>query len=815
VKGLLEDCKHALRLYRRTPVSSAIAVVVLAVGMAFVGAFLSLYVDLLLKPHPGIEDSGQIVTVGQVDGARLNGLSIAMIERINDELASLESAVGVGSFGLGRSPENTFFQVEAVTQAFFEEIRPHLAIGRGFELADHDSEAELVAVISDRFWREEFGGTPDVVGLSIEIANPASQNDDEESGNGPTEFRIIGVMAPEMGGMNSDTIEFWAPFEQTASLVFGGSVQILRSFTLLTYGRLSPGASSASVARELEARFPVGTEEFPRLPGYRFDAIDGIVRDINVHRETARQLKLFLTGSILLALVAAANVSLFLLARAPGRRRELAIRMSVGAPVRRLARQLATEAGLLVVVSAALGLPVSTWLVNFLRGLAFLRQAQWSSVTLLDWRVLSLVGLFLLFLTLLTSLAPILGLKKLGIASSSRLVAARASLSQLIAGTAQIAIAGALGGAAIAFGWYLGSMTLGYPGYETEDRYMVQFSFFSSQSASTAAGGIIRPAPVDAVRNRETIEAIPGVRALSWTSLIPAAQPIINTRTMPDPNDPARQINIGYGNVDAAFTDLLGLKLLHGRALVKNETGVALVNQSLARRFFGRDNVVGESLEIPGAGSPRTGIVGVLEDLSFTHPAAAVGPMVFVQWPPSPFGPSAIVDSSLPAAELQQRLRDLIESGELELGQPSVRPLTDIRDNSIAPDKARSLLTIGTSSLVVLLAAFGFYGTQRFLVTAGRREYAIRASLGAGPISLGRLVLLRGLILSLPGLVTGALLAFIVVAWLRDGFVSTDVSPGIVTILVTGGLTLLLLAASLGPASRARRTQPAPLLREE
>ncbi len=145
----------------------------------------------------------------------------------------------------------------------------------------------------------------------------------------------------------------------------------------------------------------------------------------------------------------------------------------------------------------------------------------------------------------------------------------------------------------------------------------------------------------------------------------------------------------------------------------------------------------------------------------------------------------------------------------------NLRPMTQLRDTLIAADRARSWLTIGAASLVVVLAAVGFYGTQRFLVTAGRREYAIRASIGAGPKALGRLVIRRGLMLGLPGLVAGTLLAFIAVAWLRDDFVSRDVSAYAVTAVVAAGLVFLLAVASFGPARQAMRTQPAPLLREE
>jgi len=117
--------------------------------------------------------------------------------------------------------------------------------------------------------------------------------------------------------------------------------------------------------------------------------------------------------------------------------------------------------------------------------------------------------------------------------------------------------------------------------------------------------------------------------------------------------------------------------------------------------------------------------------------------------------------------------------------------------------------------LVVILAAFGFYGTQRFLVAAGRREYAILGALGAGPRALGRLVLNRGVALGIPGLVLGTLLAFIVVAWLRDDFVSRGVSPAAVSALVALGIAALIVDATLGPARQARNTEPAPLLREE
>jgi ABC-type antimicrobial peptide transport system permease subunit len=243
------------------------------------------------------------------------------------------------------------------------------------------------------------------------------------------------------------------------------------------------------------------------------------------------------------------------------------------------------------------------------------------------------------------------------------------------------------------------------------------------------------------------------------------------------------------------------------------------VNQTFARRFFGREDVAGEPMpaQSKSAGgygdAEATQIVGVVEDFSFEHPLADMDPMVFAT-AGSAMGGVVLLESSLPLSAFQKQLHEVARKLELAV-TGNVMPLDKARRDILAPDRARGFLTIGAAALVVLLAAFGFYGIQRYLVAAGRREYAIRASLGAGPRALGRLVFRRGMLIGLPGLVLGLPCAFILVVWLRDDYVSRAVPPFAVTVIVAMGLIALLLAASLGPARLARRTQPAPLLRED
>jgi ABC-type antimicrobial peptide transport system permease subunit len=820
MKSLLADCRHALRVYLGTPVASGIAVVVLAIGIAFVGAFLSLYSDLVLKPHPGFEDSRGLVTIGQNDGSQLSNISYALIERMNAEVGSLESIVGftIGFEQLGPDFEQQPFEI--VTKGFFDGLRPRVSLGRGFDERDHTPDAELVTVISDDFWKTHFGGTPDVIGKTVEIksTDPQAPRPPNEPPPAPEErttaFRIIGVMDPALPSANGAFATLWLPFERVAPL-FMGELERVRNFTQFqTLGRRSDGASVAAVIAELNDRY-LDDDEANLSPGYRLDAIEGVVRDLNLKRDLERQLSLFLTGSVLLAFVAAANVSLFLLSRAPGRRRELGIRMAVGAPLQRLGRQLATEAALLVGAATLLGLVMSFWLGQWLKSIAFLRRANWANATLFDWRVIGGIVVFVLLLTVLVSLAPVLGIKRLGIASSSREIRTRANLTQRIASTVQIAIAAAVGAAALAFGWYLVLLMTQDRGYDVSNLYVVTPSQAGTPGAIQAnndfAGTLVQRGV-----QRAAILGLPGVTAVGFGSAAPGINDRTLTAQIPRPSAPDETVRFNAVASDRELLEMLGVKLVAGRVFDGTETDGMMANETAAELLWGRTDVVGETLPISLSDAESSEIIGVLSDISLGHPSEDPAPLVYL--PVFPFfigGDYIFIRTTASQGELREQLQSLVDAGDLEITIGDVRDVGQQVDNLLAPDRARSLLTVGTALLVLLLAGFGFYGTQRFLVGAGRREYAIRASLGAGPKALGRLVLARGLVLGVPGLILGVLLAFVVAAWLRDDFVSREVSAPVITLAVLAALIVLLLAASVGPAAMARRTQPAPLLKQD
>jgi predicted permease len=805
--------RHAVRLYARTLRGSLVAILALALGMAFAGAFLSLYVDLVLRPDPGFQDSRRITTIGQQIGEYLLGMPYEVVERMSDEMTSIEAAATVGAITTIVESASEPITTGLVSSEFFTGLRPHLVFGRGFSAEDHDREAAPVVVLSYRYWQQQFDADASVIGTVLDISrNPGMHYEGDEPEQDSAQFRIVGVMAQTLPRVGQIEPRIWLPLERVWPLFLGTAASLQQGMGSATYVRRAPGVSTAVVANELLALYDSPDAFANQFPVTQLDAIDGIVGNISVQRETRRQLEMFLAGSLLLAIVAGANVSLFLLARAPGRRRELGIRMAVGAPLTRLACQLAMEAGLLVVLGGLLGLLGSIWLSTIVPSLDMLRDAEWDRVTLFDWRVLGLFGLLLLVIGTLVSLAPIMGLKRLGIAESSRQVSARASLAQRLAGTVQLGVAAVIGAAAIVFGWHLSLMMFGNAGYEMADRYLVEGSSdftpvnYADYSLSLA-------------NRREAILAIPGVTAVAFGYPVPARQSGGGfPARISNPTESEKPVEAYYGVVSRPFVELLGLRLLRGRAPEEDETAdVVVVNQALARSLWGHDDVVGERLPPNNNFGDQGGdVIGVLEDLSFEHPSATVPPFVFTTLVNgSPRDLLTIIEAELMASELHQALDQLVSTGVLEMTVQGIRPLSSLRNDTLSNDRVRTFLIMGAAAIVVFLVAIGFYGTQHYLVAAGRREYAIRGALGAGPRAIGQSVLRGGILMSLPGLVAGGMLAFIAVTWSLDEYVSRQISPVGVTLWVVIGLVVLVLAASLGPARRAMRTQPAPLLRED
>jgi hypothetical protein len=367
---------------------------------------------------------------------------------------------------------------------------------------------------------------------------------------------------------------------------------------------------------------------------------------------------------------------------------------------------------------------------------------------------------------------------------------------------------------AISFGWYLASIVSDDHGYDVSDVHLLTLGQDETSAGYFSFGGF-DAALVERERRRTLIGSVPGLLGVSFASAAPSLNAVNMSFGFPSPADPADEIAFNVVSADPQYFEMLGIAPVNGRLYDGDEGDALIVSETAAMNAWGRLDVVGETLPIELPGAESIEVVAVVPDVPYGHPEETPEARAYLPLFPYVGIDFVLIRSELPTEEVRALVQGLVDSGDIDGVIREVEFLPRRVANLLAADRARSLMTLGSAALVLLLAGFGFYGTQRFLVAAGRREYAIRASLGAGPASLGRLVMQRGLWLGLPGIVLGALGGFIVAAWLRGDFVSREVLPAMVTLAVVAGLIVLLLAASLGPARQARAMQPAPLLREE
>lgn len=820
--GLIADLRHALRVHAATPLTSSLAVLALAVALAFVAAFLALWNDLSLKPHPGFDNGSRLVSVGQSKGERVLPVNLDFIADLRGHTSVFDGVAGIMPLNqearIYGSP--VLARTELVNRDYFSVMRPDIHLGRVLELSDHHPDAEPVVVLGYEFWQSQYGGDPDILGQTLHLLGPEWKTGDGASQTGtepdPRDlYRIVGVMSQRVPGTFDRRSGLWLPLEnQLASLFHIPDGNYGKVASLYAVARLADGVGIGSANALLRTGYRgERARELGLREDYRLQAVPALVINTGLLKEVLDQVRLFLAGAVLVTLVAACNISLFLLSRAPARRRELSIRMAVGAGRWRLVRQLACEAALLAVTATLIGMLVSTWLAVVLRELSFLQQAQWRDVPVYDWRVLGSMGAAVLVLTVVVALAPLVGLRDVKLASGSRRISARAGWGQRVAGTIQFAVAGMLAAAALAVGWHLVALLEVDTGFEGDG--VVWMRADPPENVGRAASWY----QLRTLRSqrRELIETLPEVRQVAFGNPVPGRP---QQFAIPLPADSARgsELLASLVSADHAYPEVLDMELLRGRFLHPWESDGILVNETLAREYWGHLDVGGELISHPpylGNGGSGAEVVGVVRDMKFLHPAEGAMPMIFAPGLPTGAHDTILVRTSMHPEALLAALESIIRRDGLDIRFREASALSEVWAERLSADHARTWLTAASAGLVVLLSGLGFYGTQRYLVAAGRREYAIRAAVGAGPRAIGHLVIRRGLELGLPGVLLGGLLAFVLVAWMRNEQVVAFVMPLPVALVTGAGLLALVMISVVGPMRQARRKRLAQVLREE
>ena len=810
-----QDVRYGLRLLRLSPLFTATAALSLAIGIGANTTIFSAASALLLRPLPGIAEHGRLVDIGRTqDGndfdnssypnyrdvrARVTTLTDVYAIRIEPQAMSLGSEQGAEQI-YGAVVSGSYFQVLGT--------RPHA----GRLLIDADDErapgSHAVMVISHELWQRRFGGDPNVVGQTVPL-------------NGHS-FAIIGIAPRGFQGTTVMRVDAWVPISATPLTTPRRNANILtmrEAVWLLMGGRLKPGVTIAQANAELKAIGAALEREFPiENRGKGLTAMPSAVIPGEMVAFTGfLALLMALVGVVLL--IACVNLSGMLLARAAGRRREIAVRLAIGATRGRLARQLITETLLLFVGGCAIGLVLSGWLRALLLGVIPQLPVPLAIDMPIDVRVLAFAIGLSLVAAILCGLAPALqasrpdlvpALKADGAQGGSRLRLRSVFL------VGQVALSLVLVLTAGLFLRALGRATSIDPGFDASnvDAFMLDLSLarYTETTAVPFARELV-----------ERAATRPGAVAAALAADLPldgGRKGFGGVRTPGIRRAGSEEIDTEWNAVTPGYFRTLTLPLARGRdftdADVATAPKVAIVNEAFARRAWGTADALGRTIEsnYRDAGWEPVTIVGITTDARLTSLGEPADPMLYVPLAQR-YAPRMSLLVKTAGGSASAQIRALVREMNPNLPVAPALPLTGIIAIGLIPQRVAAAVA-GTLGVVgLLLAAIGIYGVTAYSVAQRVREIGVRMALGADRRTVLRLVLRQGLVLTLIGTGLGLAAGAAVSQVLRSllfGIGALD------PLTFGGGAALFLvvaLAASYGPARRATRVDPMIALRAE
>jgi putative ABC transport system permease protein len=804
----MRDLRFALRTLSKTPGFTALVLLTLGLGIGADVAIFSVARGVLFKPLP-YRDPERLYRIGHVQkNSAVPGSSFSPqdYEDLAQALPGLERVAtwsyspnlsGVNVTGAGE-PES--LPAATVSGSFFDTLGMPARLGRTFGPADDRPGANRVAVVSSALWRRHFGSAPGAIGRVLEVDG--------------TPFTIVGVLPPTFD-FPAPEVELWLPL----SNVGDDAVPHRRDVRWLdVVGRLRRDATPAAVRAGLDALFARLAARFP-------DSNAGFERARLISLQTAltgdtRAPILVLLGAVsLVLLIACVNVANLLLARAAGRRREVAIRSALGASRGRIVRQLLVESTLLSVLGGAIGLLLARWGIDGLAALSAGRIARAAEIRM-DPAVLG----FALLLSIATGLA-------FGLLPA--LQASAGNLRVAIEGTGGRSESGSRGGTRLRRILVLGETALAVTllfgaGLLIRSFWRLTHVDTGMRTESVLTLSITIPSRIynaekdgpyrDAILSR--IRALPGVVAVGGSKTLPlqGGGEAYGVRVEGRPDEKRIKPDGGSIIVTTGYFSALGIPVVQGRdftqADMDTEAPVLLVNRTLARQLWPGENPVGKGL-IFGEKS-RLEVVGVIGDVR--QDGLEVTPRAAMYVPVARFPRSSLkifVRHAGDPAALAAGIRSVIRG--LEPDQPISRvvPLTEIVSEAAAKPRLLTSLVAAFGAIALLLAALGIYGVISYGVAQRRREIGIRMALGAGRTEVRRLVVREGMALAGAGLALGLLASAALSPILRSLLFQTRAGDLATLLSVTVLLGAVALLACSIPAGRAANLDPQEALRSE
>ena len=794
IETFLQDIRFGLRMLRKNPGFTAVAVLTLALGIGATTSIFSVVDSILLRPLPFRDPSRIMVLYESIPklapgGIPVSAPDVAHFRELNKVFEEV-GAYATAKKDLSGSGSPKRINATRTSAAIFRELGVQPVLGRTFR-DDEDADGHHLAILGYALWQSRFGGDREIIGKSISL--------DREP------YTVVGVMPktfefPPQGGPFFDPGQLWTPLQFTKSEL----MSVADDYDFLQF-------------------YPV---EFHSLA--ELDAIVKPLQEVVVGN--SRNLLYLLLGAVgVLLLIACANVANLLLARGAERKKEISVRVALGARRGRLVRQLIVESTLLGMIGGILGFVAAYASEKLFLTLAsaVLPRAQEVSI---DLRVLWFALGISIFSGVIFGTVPALAATKTDLNETLKESARTGSGTgqrriRSVFVVVQLALAMLL---VVASGLLIRSFAkvrTTNPGFRPSNVVAMNLSLATSQYPQTSQA--------DAFYNRllAATSALPGIASASYSSDLPLNSGWTHMFSVEGrvATDQGRTPLDSHTLVGPKYLETMGIPLIRGRFFTDSElhdgANVLLISEGMAKKYWPGANAVGKRIKwgVPESGSAWMTIVGVVGDVKDRAMDEATREHTYQPFSSgcsggdNPFCASRYIlarTENNPSA-IGASLRNAVHQIDPEQAMGAVRLLDDVVNESLAPRKFNVLMLTVFGGGALLLAAIGIYGVLAYNVTRQLRELGVRMALGANPGDVLWLVLRNGLSLALIGLAIGLATALALTRIMKSLLFEVSATDPLTFAGVAAIFIGVALAACLIPARRAMHVDPAAILRHE
>ncbi len=818
--SLLQDLRYAFRVLLHKPGFTIVAVLTLALGIGANATIFSVVDAIVFRPLP-VNDPGSLVRLfntSNIEIVETDNLSYPDYVDLRDknDVFSSMLAFDTASLVFGKGDHSDVATGYVASGNFFDMLGVQARLGRTFHPEDDEPAAAPVAVISYAAWQRRFGSDPNIVGQRIDLSS--------------TPFTIVGV-APEgfTGLLKPYSPEFWIPIGKHATLRDGGaaSLQNRQERNLDIVGRLKPGVTLEQAKANMTALARGLAEVYPDtnlnrgllvIPANRI-AVDPSL-DKYVYIGSA--FLMTLSGSVLL--IACANLANLLLARGMARRREMAIRLSVGGSRRRLIRQLLTESVVLAVMGGAAGLLVAMWCAAFLNVIKLPLPIDFALGVQLDWRVLAFTFAVSVATGIVFGLIPALHASKLDLNSALKDESGavkgsrgRALLrSALVVGQVTVSLVLLIfAGLAVRS---LRNATSMDPGFNPRNVVVATIAPRLSSYGETKGRAFFRELLA-------RLNALPGVESASMTANLPLTLSVaLSFFTLEGeeqlPENQRRLVDMTM--VSPEYFRTVGIPFIAGRDFSERDQDAAsqlvVINETMARRFWPNENPVGRrfSITLFGPQLRRAEIIGVVKDGKYRTLGEEPRPFVYANMVQNYAGMATlIVRAGGDTRTVFADIRKTVSSIDRSMPVFGLMTLTERIGPSLLLPKYAAMLFGAFGVLGTLLAVVGLYGVVSYSVSQRTHEIGVRMALGGQRSDILKLVVGEGMVLTGVGLALGLAGALVLARFISVILYGIGSADPVTFIGISVLMIVVTLEACYIPARRATGVEPTIALRYE